>query len=231
MDAINNKPFFCSWSGGKDSCLALYRAIRQGGSPRCLLTMFAADGHQSRSHGLSRAIIRAQARAMAIPSRVAMASWDGYEEVFLAQLAELKEQGLGDGVFGDIDLAPHRQWVERVCASRGVVPHLPLWQTARRELMDEFIGAGFRALIVVVDRRRLGEDFLGRELDQQTVADLEAAGADACGEEGEYHSLVFAGPLFAAPLPVRPGAVRRHEDYSFLDIGLQGETPEEHGDG
>ncbi|RJX18899.1 MAG: diphthine--ammonia ligase [Desulfobulbus sp.] len=224
MEALNNRPFFSSWSGGKDSCLALYRAIRQGGRPGCLFTMFAEDGRRSKSHGLSSAIIQAQARAMAIPFRIGRAGWDGYEQAFLGELEAMKREGIGDGVFGDIDLAVHREWVERVCASRAVAAHLPLWQCARRELLAEFIAAGFRALIVVVDRTRLGEEFLGRELDARTVADLEGAGVDACGEEGEYHSLVIDGPLFTAPLPVRAGAILRRERYSFLEIGLESEA-------
>jgi len=221
MNDINDRPFFCSWSGGKDSCLALYRAIRQGGSPRCLFTMFAEDGRRSRSHGLSPDIIEAQARAMAIPSKIANASWDGYEKVFLKHLAELKEQGLADGVFGDIDLEPHRIWVKRVCAEHAIVPHLPLWQTGRRNLLHEFIGAGFRALIVVVDDKRLDQAFLGRQIDWQTIADLEAAGVDACGEEGEYHSVVIDGPLFSSPLQLRSGDIVSQEGYSFLEVGLE----------
>jgi len=221
MNDINTRTFFSSWSGGKDSCLALYKALRQGGSPRCLFTMFAEDGRRSRSHGLSPAIIEAQARALAIPSRIASASWDGYEKVFLEQIADLKCQGLADGVFGDIDLEPHRSWVERICAKHGITPHLPLWQADRRDLLHDFIGAGFRAMIVAVDRKRLDETFLGRQMDWQTIEDLEAAGVDACGEEGEYHTFVFDGPLFETALHLQPGDIIRQEDYSFLAVDLQ----------
>lgn len=221
MGNIRGRSFFSSWSGGKDSCLALYRAIRQGGSPRCLFTMFAEDGSRSRSHGLTPDIIEAQAQAMAIPSKIAGASWDGYENVFLEHLAELKEQGINDGVFGDIDLEPHRSWVERVCGEHKIVPHLPLWQAERRDLLDEFIGAGFQAMIVVVDDKRLDETFLGRNIDWQTVADLEAAGVDACGEEGEYHSVVIDGPLFESSLQLQLGNIVRQDGYSFLDVDLK----------
>jgi diphthine-ammonia ligase len=219
--SLNNRPFFSSWSGGKDSCLALHKAIGQGGSPRCLFTMFAEDNSRSRSHGLSRAIIEAQARAMSIPSRIAGAAWDGYEEVFLHHLAVLKDQGVADGIFGDIDLEPHRQWVERVCATSGITAHLPLWQTERRELLQDFIGAGFQAMIVMVDRNRLDEFFLGRRLDKGTVDDLEAAGVDACGEEGEYHSVVFDGPLFSSALQLQHNGIVRQDNYSFLQVDLE----------
>lgn len=220
MHSLDGRPFFSSWSGGKDSCLALFKAIRQGGSPRCLFTMFAENGITSRSHGLSLDIIEAQAGAMAIPSTIACAGWNDYEKVFLAQLAAFREQGMADGVFGDIDLEPHRSWVERVCAEHAITPHLPLWQTERRDLLREFIAAGFRALIVVIDQKRLDEKFLGRQIDWQTVADLEAAGVDACGEEGEFHTVVIDGPLFSSPLQLRPGDIVRQEGYSFLEINL-----------
>lgn len=223
MDVENlvNKDFFASWSGGKDSCLALYKAIQQGGSPRCLLTMFGGDGSRSKSHGLSPAIVKAQAAALAIPSMIGTASWNDYEGAFLDKLASLKEQGLGDGIFGDIDLEPHREWVERVCAVHGIVAHLPLWQQARRDLLRDFIEAGFVAIIVVVDDKRLPDSFLGRRLDWQTIDDLEAAGADACGEEGEYHTVVMDGPLFSTGLKLRIGDIVHHDGYSFLDVGLE----------
>lgn len=220
MTELNGREFFCSWSGGKDSCLALYRAVRRGGAPRRLLTMLTGDGLHSRSHGLPPAVIAAQAAALGIPLVTGRAGWDDYEAVFLARLAELRGEGLGDGVFGDIDLAPHRQWVERVCGRQGISAHLPLWQEERRDLLAEFIGAGFSATIVAISDARLPTSFLGRQLDWQTVAALEAAGVDACGEEGEFHTVVTDGPLFSAPLALRQGAVVGHAGYSFLEVSL-----------
>ena len=220
MSGMKDRDFFSSWSGGKDSCLALYKAIQQGGSPRLLLTMFGGDGARSKSHGLPPAVISAQAEALSIPSLLGRASWGDYEKVFLDHLGDLKEQGLNDGVFGDIDLVPHRQWVEGVCAKHDIVPHLPLWQRGRRELLGDFIEAGFVAVIVVVKDERLDESFLGRQLDWQTVSDLEKAGVDACGEEGEYHTVVSGGPIFSDALPVKYGDVVHHDGYSFLEVSL-----------
>lgn len=224
MSELKGREFFCSWSGGKDSCLALYRAVRQGGVARRLLTMLSEDGLRSRSHGLPPQVIAAQAAAMNLPWLTGCAGWDGYEAVFLARLAELRADGLADGVFGDIDLEPHRQWVERVCGAREITAHLPLWQEARRDLLAEFIGAGFSATIVAVSDARLPTSFLGRVLDWQTVAELEAAGVDACGEEGEFHTVVTAGPLFSAPLALKHGAVVGHSGYSFLEVTLADES-------
>lgn len=220
MTELNGREFFCSWSGGKDSCLALYRTVRRGGVARRLFTMLSEDGQRSRSHGLTPAVLAAQAAAMNLPWTTGRAGWDGYEAAFLARLAEFRAEGIGDGVFGDIDLEPHRQWVERVCGLQAITAHLPLWLEARRSLLAEFIGAGFSATIVAVSDARLPTSFLGRQLDWATVADLEAAGADACGEEGEFHTVVTDGPLFAAPLVLKHGAVVGHSGYSFLEVAL-----------
>jgi len=213
--------FFSSWSGGKDSCLAFFRAVRRGGKPRRLLTMLTGDGKHSRSHGLPPAVIEAQAAALGVGLVTGRAGWDDYQAVFLARLAELHRDGLRHGVFGDIDLEPHRQWVERVCGEEGIAAHLPLWQEARRDLLAEFIGAGFTAIIVAVNDARLPPDFLGRQLDWDCVASLEAAGVDACGEEGEFHTVVTDGPLFSEPLALYHGRVVKHDGYSFLEVGLQ----------
>jgi uncharacterized protein (TIGR00290 family) len=110
--------------------------------------------------------------------------------------------------------------VERVCGRHRITAHLPLWQEARRDLLAEFIGAGFSATIVAVSDARLPTSLLGRQLDWATVADLEAAGVDACGEEGEFHTVVTGGPLFSAPLQLRHGAVVGHAGYSFLEVSL-----------
>jgi uncharacterized protein (TIGR00290 family) len=104
------------------------------------------------------------------------------------------------GVFGDIDLQAHRDWVENVCEVCGMGSHLPLWLEPRRVLLDEFLGGGGRATIVAVDHSKLGAEFLGLELDDAVIARLEAAGVDACGEEGEYHTMVTQAPLFSRPV-------------------------------
>ena len=105
-------------------------------------------------------------------------------------------------MFGDIDLQAHRDWVEGVCEAAGLACHLPLWQEPRRLLLAEFLSAGGRATIVAVDQSKLGADYLGLELDDALISRLEAAGLDACGEEGEYHTMVTAGPLFRSPVPL-----------------------------
>jgi uncharacterized protein (TIGR00290 family) len=222
MDSIKGRPFFCSWSGGKDSCLALYHAIKGGGVPKFLLTMMADERDRSRSHGLSKNLLEEQARQLGIPIIFRTASWDEYEKTFIEAIREFKAQGIDTGVFGDIDVEPNRQWVLRVCGQAGVTPLHPLWQRPRRELLDEFIGLGFKATIVVVNNTLMNPRFLGMSIDPKTVAEMEQAGIDASGELGEYHTVVTDGPIFANMIVPIPGKSQVHGDYTFLDIPRHG---------
>jgi len=218
--SIKNRPFFCSWSGGKDSCLALYHAIQKGGIPKVLLTMLAEDGARSRAHGLSVDLLQSQAQALGIPLVVCPSSWDDYENKFLAVIRKFKEDGLEYGVFGDIDLEPHLEWVKRVCSSAAIQPYEPLWQEARRDILNEFLQLGFKATIIAIKQSVLSNNFLGRTLDQQVIADLEQAGVDASGEEGEYHTVVTHGPLFSAAIQLEIKGQVVQDGYRFLDVAL-----------
>jgi uncharacterized protein (TIGR00290 family) len=215
-----NHRFFCSWSGGKDSCLSLYRALAEGNECASLFTMIEESGERSRSHGLSLAALEAQGKSMGIPLQTASASWEAYEERFLEQAAHFKNARVLHGVFGDIDLEPHRQWVERVCGEAGITPHLPLWQGNRRGLVEEFLDAGFKALIVVVNTLKMPRRFLGRTIDRELIAELESIGVDACGENGEFHTFVFDGPLFKFPIKISPEAAVVRDEYAFLPLSV-----------
>jgi uncharacterized protein (TIGR00290 family) len=213
---IAGRRFFCSWSGGKDAYLALQRAATQGGRPATLLCMLHENGRVSRGHGLPLGLLEQQAAALGVPLVTRATTWDGYEATFVSVLHELRAQGVEAGVFGDIDLQGHRDWVEGVCGIVGMSSHLPLWQESRRRLLDELLAGGVRATIVAVDSSKLSPDFLGLELDHSVIARLEAAGVDACGEEGEYHTLVTAAPLFTAPVPlVWDGAEERDGHWAL----------------
>jgi len=212
--------FFCSWSGGKDACLALQRAIQAGGRPAALLTMMIEDGLRSRAHGLPQAVLQRQARSLGLPLTCRSASWQDYEQQFLDQLGEFKNAGILAGVFGDIDLEPHREWVERVCRQAGLTPYEPLWQAPRRQLLEEFLDQGFQATIVAVKQDVLAAGFLGRSLDQRLIGELEAAGVDASGEEGEYHTVVTAGPIFSESLRLVHGQQHARDGYYFMDVAV-----------
>lgn len=190
---------FFSWSGGKDSMLALHRALDAGVRVEALLAMYDETGERSRSHAISRELMAAQAAALGIPLVMRSASWHDYEAVFVDQLQRFAADGLTHGVFGDIDLLPHRDWEEKVCAAAGLSAWLPLWQQDRRALAQQVIDLGFRARVVCVDARWLDASFCGAEYDQAFLARL-PDGVDACGENGEFHTFVFDGPRFAQPV-------------------------------
>lgn len=179
--------------------LALHRALAAGWRVEALLAMFDEGGERSRSHAIPPQLMQAQARALGIPLVIGRAGWAGYEAVFTGHLLRFAAQGLTHGLFGDIDLQPHRDWEEKVCAAAGLRAELPLWQGDRRALLDELLALGYRARVVCVDARFLEASFCGREFDAAFLADL-PEGVDACGENGEFHTFVFDGPRFAQPV-------------------------------
>lgn len=218
---------FCSWSGGKDSALALHRARQGGVVVERLLTMMTEDGTRSRSHGLRPEVLRAQAESVGVPITLVPASWAEYEARFVDAVAGLRAEGLTAGVFGDIDVARNRAWVEGVCGPLAVAVHEPLWQRPRRELLADLLALGFRAHVVAVRADVLGpgaegRDVLGRVLDATLVDALAAAGVDPSGELGEYHTVVVAGPVLAWPLEVGLGVVVERDGYRFVDVLLRG---------
>lgn len=201
-----NRAFF-SWSGGKDSMLALHRALAAGWRVEALLAMFDEGGERSRSHAIPPHLMRAQAEALGIALVIGQAGWANYQEVFTDHLRRFAGQGLTHGLFGDIDLQPHRDWEEKVCAAVGMSAALPLWQEPRRALVDELLALGYRARVVCVDARFLDASCCGREFDAAFLAEL-PEGVDACGENGEFHTFVFDGPRFAQPVAHRLVQVR-----------------------
>ena len=213
-----DKQAFSSWSGGKDSCLALYYAEKAGYDVNILLNMMTEDGKHSRSHGLSRNMLESQAQAMNKQIVFGKAGWGTYEKIFSEKIAGLKNKGIETGIFGDIDLQEHRDWVERVCRSQNLNARLPLWQKGREELLDDFLAAGFRAIIVCVKESALSADWLGCKLCPRVKDDFRNIGIDLCGEEGEYHSFVYDGPLFKHPVSYSTGKIQSIDGYSFIEI-------------
>ena len=138
---------FCCWSGGKESALSLYRAQQSGYNICCLLNMVSQDGNHSRTHGINSDWLKRQSESMGIPIIQPKTMWKNYETEFKKAVSELREnRGLKIGIFGDIDLKPHRDWVERVCRESDIEPILPLWGEEREKLLEEFISAGFKTI-------------------------------------------------------------------------------------
>jgi len=217
---LQDQPFFCSWSGGKDSCLALYFAMQNGGKPHTLLTVLTEDGETSRSHALPRRVIEEQARKIGLRAVFRSATWEAYEKEFTIALYELKKAGIETGVFGDIDVEEHREWVARVCERSGITPVFPLWKQDRQLLLDQFIQHGFKARIIVVNGTMLDRRFLGRNIDTQTIHELKLTGIDPSGELGEYHTVVTDGPIFSTPVLLTELGNSSDGTYHFLNVEL-----------
>jgi diphthine-ammonia ligase len=211
---------FASWSGGKDCCLALHRARAAGLDVRYLANTITADGQRSCSHGMAAGVIRRQAEAIGIPIFQQPTGKDDYEVKFVEMLRFFKSQGITGGVFGDIDFNAHREWIERVCTSAGMTPHLPLWLEDQRKLVEEFIDAGYTAIVVAVKAEILGEEYLGRRLDRLFLDELAGLGRGItpCGEAGEFHTLVLDGPLFRERLEITQSEKVTRGDHHFLEI-------------
>lgn len=210
--------YFCSWSGGKDSCLALHRAVGLWGPPAYLLNMLTEDGEHSRSHGLPRRVLQAQAEAMGVPLILGAASWADYETEFVRQLKAFAEQGVEAGVFGDLDLLEHWDWEQGVCEQAGMIALEPLWHSPHEALVEEFTQAGFEAVIVTVQLSKVPEAFLGR-LFSEALADLRELGVDVSGEGGEFHTCVINGPLFAHQIEYSVEGIRKMGDHATLILG------------
>jgi len=211
---------FASWSGGKDCCLALYRAKKEGLDIRYLFNMINKDNQRSKSHGVRAVVIKEQAKAMGIAIIQQPTTDDDYEAVFVKALQKFTRQGIEVGVFGDIDFNEHREWIERVCKAAAITPHLPLWLEDQTKLMEEFIGAGFKSVVITVKTDLLGKEFLGRTIDKQFLTDIAALnkGITPCGEAGEFHTLVIDGPIFEKRLDLTKTEIVSHLEHHFLEI-------------
>ncbi len=210
---------FVSWSGGKESALSYYQAKKAGIDVSYLLNMISEDGRHSRSHRIPSSLLRMQAKAIGIPIVQCSTSWKDYEEKFKKRIVMLKKEGIEMGFFGDIDIQKHRDWVENVCKDLGIRAILPLWKEEREKLINDFIKEGFKAIVVVTQANLLGKEWLERKIDYEFVKELKALGnIDICGEKGEYHTLVFDGPIFKKPIEMTTGEKIFKDNHWFLEI-------------
>jgi diphthine-ammonia ligase len=209
---------FVSWSGGKDAALSFLR-VKKDVQITHLLNMVGEDGQVSRSHGIRTDILRMQAEAMGLSIVQPRCSWETYEQVFKNAVSQLKEQGIMAGVFGDIDLEGHREWVERVSGESGIQALLPLWGETRETVMEEFINAGFEAVVVATRQDVLGPAWLGRTIDQRFIEDIsKIEDVDISGEKGEYHTFVVSGPIFQKRINIKRAEQVVKDEHCFLHI-------------
>lgn len=217
----NDKKLVVSYSGGKDSTLALYHAL-QVGKVIGLVIMLEEQGQRSRSHAMPLEIIHAQANALDLPVLMASSSWNNYEAQFLDLLAQAKNQGAEVLVTGDLDMPEHGCWHDRITQQAELKLSMPLWQRPHRDVIEEFIQLGFQTMIVTVnlDLGMKIED-LGQILTLEYIQELESRHIDPCGEGGEFHTTVLDGPIFKTAISVRKGDILYHENYAFLPLELE----------
>jgi uncharacterized protein (TIGR00290 family) len=211
-----------SWSGGKDSALALHvLRAEQGISPAALVTTVTEDYGRVSMHGVRRELVQAQADAAGVPlvevGIPAVCPNDVYEARMAHTLAAPPLAGIGTMAFADLFLEDIRAYREARLAAAGWRATFPLWRRDTAALARDFIDAGFQAVLVCVDPSALDASFAGRAYDKSLLADLPAH-VDPCGENGEFHTFVHAGPIFRRPIAIECGETLRRDGFVFCDV-------------
>jgi len=212
-----------AWSGGKDSALTLYEVLNSGSYEVLeLLTTVTKDYDTISIHGVRRVLLEQQAKALRIPLEEMFitkgASDAEYEGELLKTLKRHRDNGVFSVVFGDIFLEDVRKYRERILAKAGMNGIFPLWKRDTKDLARTFINLGFKAIITSIDSNVLGKDFAGREYDEKFLSDL-PANVDPCGENGEFHSFVYDGPLFCERIGFKKGEiVLRDNRFYYCDL-------------
>jgi len=210
-----------SWSGGTDCAWALERLRGMNIKVEGLLTTINEQVDRVAMHGVRRELIEEQARAISIPLWYAPLPWPcpngRYEQVMGDMCRRAVGAGIEAVVFGDLFLRDIRAYRERMLAGTGLEPIFPLWDLPTASLAQEMIAGGLRARLACVDRKVLDATFAGREFDLRLLADLPPA-VDPCGENGEFHTFVYDGPMFQHPIAIETGVVHEDGDFMFSDL-------------
>jgi uncharacterized protein (TIGR00290 family) len=214
-----------SWSSGKDSAFALHEVLRAGEFDvvGALTTVTETFGRVS-IHGVRQEILRAQLDAAGLPPTIVPIPYPCPNEIYEARMGEAiaaaVQAGITHIIFGDLFLEDIRAYREQKLAGTGITPVFPLWGRPTSQLAQQMIAEGFEAYIATVDLKKLPAHFAGRKFDDQLLADL-PRGVDPCGENGEFHSCVVAGPIFKRRLAVRPGERVERDGYAYSDLMLE----------
>jgi len=200
---------YFNWSGGKDSAVALWKILKEKKfHVKYLLTSMNSFHNRISMHGVRRELLEAQATSLDIPFTTIelseQPSMQEYESAMIQKLNWLKNQEITHGIFGDIFLEDLKNYREEKLGAAGIGCVFPIWKRDTRELMMEFIDTGFRAVAVCVNERFLDRSFCGRSIDKNFCKDLPAT-VDICGENGEFHTFVYDGPIFRYPINFKKG--------------------------
>jgi uncharacterized protein (TIGR00290 family) len=212
-----------SFSGGKDSALAMNRLIKDGKwEIDSLLTTVTDDYNRTSMHGVRDELLEKQAKSLGIKLRKLLIPSNCSNEIYQKKMAEAVEQIVGDDIhhimFGDIHLEEVRQYRENMLAGTGITPIFPIWGDKPADLIKEYFSEGFRTRLTCVDSEQLDSKFVGREIDKEFIVDY-PIGSDICGENGEYHTFVFDGPIFSFPIEHTLGEQRiAGNRFYYIDL-------------
>lgn len=220
------KRVLMSWSSGKDSAWALYTLRRNPQIEVCgLLTTVNAEFDRVAMHGVRRSVLEAQAAAAGLPLWDIPLPWPCSNAVYEERMAKACRRAIDEKIdaiaFGDLFLADVRAYRERQLAATGMEPLFPLWGIPTDALAREMIGGGLRARIACVDTKQLPAEFAGREFDADLLRDLPPS-VDPCAERGEFHTCVYAGPMFSEPIPLESGEIVDRDGFVFADFRAAG---------
>jgi uncharacterized protein (TIGR00290 family) len=214
-----------SWSSGKDSAFALHE-VRQAGEldvVGAVTTVTETFGRVS-IHGVRQEILLAQLAAVGLPPRIVPIPYPCPNEIYEARMAEVISDAAREGItrmiFGDLYLADIRAYRESKLAGSGITPVFPLWERPTLALAQAMIASGMQAYLATVDLKKLPAEFAGRKFDRDLLADL-PGGVDPCGENGEFHTCVVAGPMFSRPLAVNLGERVERDGYAYCDLVME----------
>lgn len=220
-------PTLLSWSSGKDSAWSLH-LLRQSPEYKIagLLTTFNWAFDRVAMHGVRRSLVRAQAEAAGVRLWEVDLPWPCSNEDYECAMAETCKEAVASGIeciaFGDLFLTDVRDYREKQLRNTGLQPIFPVWGIPTRELAHQMIASGVRAKLACIDTKQIAADFAGREFDEQLLRDLPAS-ADPCGEKGEFHSFVYAGPMFKQPIAIEAGEIVTRDQFVYADLLPRGD--------
>ena len=206
--------YLASWSGGKDSCFACYRAIKNG----MKVSRLVHFDRLFNLHGVSAEMIKQQAELAGIPLVQKKVEQENFEHEFKKTVGACAKNGTQGVVFGDICLEPHKEWVDRVCGELGLEAVEPLWGIKTENIIREFFQEGFETVIVSGNQNLIDKRFIGRKMDGEFIEHLKSKNLDVCGENGEFHTFVTSGPLFRGRIEIADADVTSRQGFWFLDV-------------
>ncbi|MCL4447898.1 MAG: adenine nucleotide alpha hydrolase [Thermoplasmatales archaeon] len=222
---MTKEPLVLSWSGGKDSALTLHTILSQDKyEVRYLLTTVTKDYGRISMHGVREELLSEQVRRTSINSDIAYiskgANNEEYERVMMDRIKRYQGERIANVAFGDLFLEDIRKYREQRMSGTGIRCIFPLWGKDTTKLAHDFIKMGFKAILCTVDPKKLSKEFAGKEFDENFLSSL-PQGVDPCGENGEFHTFVYEGPIYDSPIPIRRGETVLRDGFYFSDILLR----------